>query len=60
MKRMCIGMVLAAAGVASAAVPLIDFESEAERKAAPKVRKSVLKEAVPKANNPKPFPWLAL
>ncbi len=39
MKRMCIGMVLAAAGVASAAVPLIDFESEAERKAAPRLNR---------------------
>ena len=40
MKRMCIGMVLAAAGVASAAVPLIDFESEIERKAAPRLNRA--------------------
>ena len=40
MKRVCIAMVLAGAGVASAAVPLIDFESEAERKAAPRLNRA--------------------
>ena len=39
-KRVCVVMVLAAAGVAAAAVPLIDFESEVERKAAPRLNRT--------------------